>query len=137
MFDAECPPCLLVVEEVMAERVALVKLLQSRSSYRIYSAARGSGALEILARQKIELIVARLRSPYEDGLSLVCRVGEAYPEVGIIAIAGEDSPLDEEDPHPSIGLNAALRLGADRAVLHPLRSGRLLEAVEAVLALPH
>jgi len=134
MLDVERLPSLLVMEESLAERTALMEALEGHSSYPVYVSVRRAGVLELLRKQKIELVLLSLRQPYDGSLSLIWRIREAHPEIKILAISGNEPRAAAAEPPSSSGLDATLRFGADRVLHKPIEAGQLCEAVEALLA---
>ncbi len=78
---------ILVVEDDVLVREPIVELLRD-AGYRVFEAENGLEALEILSREKIDLIISDLVMPKMDGEELAALVQEKYPEVKIILSSG-------------------------------------------------
>ncbi|NPA49142.1 MAG: response regulator [Thermodesulfobacteria bacterium] len=78
---------ILVVEDDALVREPIVELLRE-AGYQVFEAENGLEALEILSRQKVDLIISDLVMPKMDGEELINQVKERYPEVKIIISSG-------------------------------------------------
>lgn len=58
------------------------------SGYQVYTALNALAALDILDREKIDLVISDLKMPVMDGLSLLQKVNEKWPDIGFILITG-------------------------------------------------
>ncbi len=79
MFD------ILVIEDDRRMR-SLLKEVLTREGYSVLTAGNGEEALDILKRRPFDLMVTDLKMPEMDGLTLLSRARELYPESLIIVI---------------------------------------------------
>ncbi len=101
---------ILVADDEALARHSVAEVLQEEG-YRVYEAADGTAALKLLDEVEVDLILSDLKMPGADGLAVLKKVREAYPQTMVMLItayASVDTVVD------------ALRLGA-----HKVR--RLLE----------
>ncbi len=78
---------ILVVEDDAMVRFPLTELIES-AGYKVVEAENGEEALEILAKEKIDLIVSDLVMPKMDGAELTKIVQKTYPATKIILSSG-------------------------------------------------
>ncbi|HAN09599.1 MAG TPA: response regulator [Clostridiales bacterium] len=58
------------------------------TDYDLYTASDGEKALEILAKEDINLIISDMRMPYMDGYDLLYKVKTLYPKISRIILSG-------------------------------------------------
>ena len=80
----------------------------------------GEQALEILGNDIPDVMVLDLKMPGVDGLQVLRRVKEAYPDVQVIMLTGHGSEKDEKE---------ARRLGAFEYFEKPTAMDTLVEAI--------
>ena len=73
----------LVVDDEAAVRAALVKGLE-RWKYRCFEAGSGVEALDIIEREMPEVVISDLRMPGMDGVALLERIRERWPDVAVV-----------------------------------------------------
>ena len=142
------PPAILVVDDEQSVCVSLEGVL-SREGYQTFSANDGHAAIDILSRQKVDLVLVDLNMPKMSGLELIQIIRDRWPrtvttiltgygtlESAIIALRNGANdyllkPSTPEDIKASVrkGLNKRRKL---------LRRRQLLTSIEAsVRALTH
>ncbi len=77
---------LLLVDDEERIRKALVRLLRGEG-YRVLVAASGAEGLEILAREKVDVILSDQRMPGMTGTAFFRQVRERYPNIVRIALS--------------------------------------------------
>ncbi len=114
---------ILLVDDDEIIRAVLTREL-NLENYQVESAADGKEAMEILAEQKIDLVVTDLVMPKADGLSLLKYVKDTTPETPVIILTGyaEMSSVIE-----------ALQLGADDYQTKPCDRDALLFRISRCL----
>ena len=117
------PATLLLVDDDDFVRVSLEYLLKDHG-YRVFSAAGGVEALELLEREPVDLMLTDLRMPEIDGLQLLRQVKARSPNLIVILLTGHSS-LDSAIQ--------AMRHGASDYLLKPCREEELVQRVEAAL----
>jgi DNA-binding NtrC family response regulator len=75
----------LIVDDELNMRLVLAALLK-KEGYAITSAADGLEALQILKSNKMDVVVTDLKMPHLDGMELLRRITEQYPQVPVIII---------------------------------------------------
>ncbi len=81
---------ILIVDDERSIRVGLKGLL-SKEGYEVSLAENGAEALHILARQPIDLMLTDLRMPNMDGVSLLKRTKEQYPDTIVVMMTAYGS----------------------------------------------
>ncbi len=71
--------------------VAAMKRAQAKGSYRILTATSGTDALEIMSREKVDVIISDEAMPHMTGSELLARVSETYPDTIRIILTGQAS----------------------------------------------
>ncbi|PKN70157.1 MAG: DNA-binding response regulator [Deltaproteobacteria bacterium HGW-Deltaproteobacteria-12] len=75
----------LIVDDELNMRLVLAAMLK-KEGYSVTSAADGLEALQILKSNKMDVVVTDLKMPRLDGMELLCRITEQYPQVPVIII---------------------------------------------------
>ncbi len=76
---------ILIVDDELNMRLVLAAMLK-REGYEVASAADGFEALQILKSSRIAAVVTDLKMPRIDGMELLHRASQEYPEVPVIMI---------------------------------------------------
>lgn len=115
-------PRILVVDDEQAVRDLIVYALK-KAHYETLTAADGRHALELAAREPLDLILLDLMLPEVDGLD-VCREIRRTSKVPVIMITARGEEVDRV---------VGLELGADDYVCKPFSLRELMARVKAVL----
>ncbi len=59
-----------------------------KEDFRVLTASNGPAALELLAREPVDIVVSDLRMPQMDGTELLRQVQENYPDIYCILFSG-------------------------------------------------
>lgn len=115
----------LVVDDEMMNRDLIAKIL-NKEGYDVLEASHGKEALEILDRDKIDLVLMDLMMPIMDGFEAIemIRKLRCYDALPLIAVTA----LDDKQTH-----QRALQLGADRCISKPFELSLLVSSVKSVL----
>jgi CheY-like chemotaxis protein len=119
-------PDILVIEDDPIMREALADWLQA-AGYGVRTAADGSAGLAAVKFAVPALVVTDIHMPGTNGATVILELKQRYPQVAVIAISGlfnSGRGLDAE---------AALALGADRALAKPFKRAELLRALAELL----
>src|SRR5271165_6457179 len=119
-------PDILVIEDDAIMREALTDWLQA-AGYGVRTASDGSAGLAAVKLAVPALVVTDIHMPAMSGAAIISELKRDYPNVAIIAISGlfnSGHGLDAE---------AALALGAARALAKPFKRAELLRAVAQFL----
>jgi CheY-like chemotaxis protein len=95
----------------------------ARKAGRAICAKHGAEALEILAANKIDLLLTDLRMPVMDGIALVERLQKTGDRPRVILVTGFNDPAIQD----------AHKLGVDAVVEKPIDRGELLRAMQRCL----
>ena len=110
----------LVVEDDQLSREAIVEFLQDELNLETQDAEDGNIALQLLEKEKFELVVTDIKMPGISGLELLKRIKESYPLVDVILMTGYSEISDSIE---------ALRLGAADYLLKPVNIDELSLAI--------
>ncbi len=103
----------LVVEDEIVTRTKLVGYFENEG-YKVSQADSGAQMREIMATEKIDLVMLDINLPGEDGLMLT-RELRSRSEVGIILVTGRTDSIDRI---------VGLEMGADDYVTKAFRASR-------------
>jgi CheY-like chemotaxis protein len=120
---------ILVIEDDPIMREALIDWLQA-AGYGVRTAADGSAGLAAIKFAVPAVVVTDIHMPGTNGAAIISELKRYYPQVAVIAISGlfnSGHGLDAE---------AALALGAARALAKPFKRAELLRAMAEVLGAP-
>tara|TARA_Y100001954_G_scaffold238179_2_gene304584 strand:- start:2943 stop:5348 length:2406 start_codon:yes stop_codon:yes gene_type:complete len=113
------PRTILIVDDEPNVREILEDLL-SAEGHRALSCESGEEALEVLAKQEIDLVFTDLTLPKMDGYTLASQIKSQQPQMPVCIITGWDNPLIlKEDPATHV----------DRVVNKPFRMEEVMRAV--------
>jgi two-component system alkaline phosphatase synthesis response regulator PhoP len=110
---------ILVVDDESAIRYSITKTLQ-RVGYQVESAASGEEALEMMGKQRYDVVLTDIRMPGISGVELLARVKEEAPDAIVILLTGYAS-LDTAVE--------SLRLGAHDYLIKPSSSQDIRDSV--------
>jgi PAS domain S-box-containing protein len=113
------PAKVLIVEDEKLIRLNLRALLEDLG-YQVTEAADGREGQDAFDRERPDLVLADLRMPVMDGLSMIAGLREKSPETPVIVISGTGSVRDAVD---------SLRLGAWDYVLKPVTDPEGLDII--------
>ena len=111
---------ILVVDDEEMMRNLLTKIL-SREGYKILTAENGNHALEVIKKNKVDLIISDMKMPQMNGFELLKHVKRDYPSVGMIIMTAYGDTYTVKD---------ALLLGADEYITKPFKSYEISLVVE-------
>jgi len=114
---------IIVADDESLARQSAAELLREEG-YIVYEAADGQAALQLLEEVDVDLILSDLRMPGVDGLTLLRKVREVYPQTMVVLMTAYASVETVVE---------ALRLGAQDYLLKPLLFDDLLHKVRRLL----
>jgi DNA-binding NtrC family response regulator len=114
---------IIVADDESLARQSVAELLREEG-YHVYEAADGQAALQFLEEVDVDLILSDLRMPGVDGLALLQKVREVYPQTMVVLMTAYASVETVVE---------ALRLGAQDYLLKPLLLDDLLHKVRRLL----
>jgi two-component system chemotaxis response regulator CheY len=120
-------PTVLIVDDSKTTQMLVMNALGRIRDVRLLTAANGREALEVVAKNELDLVVTDINMPEMDGIALIREVrklrdAERLP-ILIITAKAENQARDE-----------GLALGANAYVLKPLSWHELTGAAEKLLA---
>ena len=115
---------LIIEDEKSIRRVLRKVLIEEDSSYNIIEAFDGDQAIEMVKKNKIDLILCDIKMPKKDGIEVLKFLIKDYQEVPVIMISGHG---DLETAVES------MRLGAFDYISKPPDLNRLLNSVRGAL----
>jgi two-component system sensor histidine kinase/response regulator len=121
-MDTSWRPTILVVDDEPGNRLALASMLSD--SYRILEAPSGSGALEVLRREAVDLVLLDVIMPEENGYDICRRIKLEHNGVPVVMVT---SFVDQA--HRNEGLES----GADDFLGKPVDKRELLLRVRSFL----
>jgi CheY-like chemotaxis protein len=120
---------ILIIEDDAIMREALAEWLEG-AGYGVRKAADGSAGLAALKLAAPALVVTDIHMPGASGAMVIAELKQRYPEVPVIAISCLfNSGLGME-------ADAAIGLGAARAMAKPFKRSELLRVVADLLGSP-
>ncbi|MBI4873963.1 MAG: response regulator, partial [Acidobacteria bacterium] len=117
------PNRILVVDDEPGIRHLFEEILRAEG-YEVRTAANGIEALKRLKESACDLVITDLVMPEQEGIETIQAIRSDYPEARIIAISGQ---------FEGRFLQVARMMGAQAALLKPIRSDELLDTVKRVL----
>jgi CheY-like chemotaxis protein len=117
---------ILIIEDDAIMREAVAEWL-SAAGYSVRTAEDGTAGLAAVNTAVPALVVTDIYMPGKSGAVVIAELKQHHPQIAIIAISG----LFESGY--GIDANAAVALGAARALAKPFKRGELLGAVSELL----
>jgi two-component system response regulator PilR (NtrC family) len=114
---------IVVADDEALARQSVAELLREEG-YHVYEAADGQAALQMLEEIDVDLVLSDLRMPGVDGLAVLKKVREVYPQTMVVLMTAYASVETVVE---------ALRLGAQDYLLKPLLFDDLLYKVRRLL----
>lgn len=113
---------ILIVDDEENIRLGLSKLL-SQDGFAVELAANGTEALEVLQRQRVNLVITDINMPDMNGIGFLREVSRRYPSINVIMITaygGVESYLE------------AMNLGALEYLHKPVRLDELRSVMKKI-----
>lgn len=82
---------ILIVDDSQLEQRYVARLLEAQGGWRISYARNGVEALEAVAAEQPALVLTDMQMPKMDGLTLVEKLREVYPQVPVVLMTGSGS----------------------------------------------
>jgi len=121
---------ILVIDDEPSVRELLCAMLVE-DGYDVAEAADGKVGMKLFRESPADLVITDLIMPEKEGIETIMELRRYFPEVKIIAMSG-GGIIDPEDY-----LCMALGVGAHRVFEKPFGVAEMLNAVRALLNLPH
>ncbi|HEY3656206.1 MAG TPA: response regulator [Steroidobacteraceae bacterium] len=122
-------PDILVIEDDPIMREALADWLRA-AGYGVRTAADGSAGLAAVKFAPPALVITDIHMPGKNGATVLSELKQHHPRIAVIAISGLF------DSGHGMDADAALALGAARALAKPFKRAELLRALADLLGPP-
>jgi len=119
---------ILLVDDEDLLREGVREILEM-SDYTVIEARDGEEALTLFAINNVDLVISDIVMPNMDGVDLVTRLRESFPDIPILTISGGSRVVSAR-----FGLDSALLSGANDSLTKPFNAKQLLEKVGRLLA---
>lgn len=118
-------PTILIIENEVSNRILIERVLSTRG-YRCLAASNGLEALNLLERERVNLILTDLSMPVMDGYRTTQLIRErpGMEQVPIVAVTAYTQSDENE---------AALQIGCNEYLTKPFKPRQLLELVDRLL----
>lgn len=116
---------LIVEDEESIRRVLKKVLLEENNSYKILEAVDGVDALEMVKKNKLDLVLCDIKMPKKDGIEVLRQILKNHAEIPVIMISGHGD-LDTAVE--------SMRMGAFDYISKPPDLNRLLNSVRGALS---
>jgi CheY-like chemotaxis protein/anti-sigma regulatory factor (Ser/Thr protein kinase) len=84
-------PTVLVVDDSQLEQRYVAKLLEAHGGWRMTFARNGIEALDVISRDVPAVVLTDMQMPRMDGLTLVEKIREQFPQVPVVLMTGSGS----------------------------------------------
>src|SRR3984893_1971369 len=129
-MNMDATPNILVIEDDPIMREALADWLLA-AGYGVGTAADGTAGLAAVKSAPPALVITDIHLPGTNGATVISELRQRHPQVAIVAISGlfnSGRGVDAE---------AAIALGAARALAKPFKRAELLRALAELLGRPN
>jgi DNA-binding response OmpR family regulator len=107
---------ILVVDDE-ENMLQMLKTFFTEKEYTCFTASNGIGALELLDKEQIDVVITDMKMPGMDGLELLKKVKEKYDRISAVIMTGFSEEYTTTE---------ALNMGADGYITKPFRNKELL-----------
>lgn len=121
--EKKLPGAVLVVDDEELLRNLLTRILERRG-VRVLTACNGLEALEVLEANKISVVVTDIVMPLMDGLTLLVKAKEMWPDLPVLLISGQSGKYDPQK---------VLSLGADGFIAKPFKNSEILQRITPLI----
>lgn len=115
---------ILIVDDNDLMRTLLRGILRSENCQVIGEAKNGSIALEIIARNKPDIVFLDVMMPEMDGLEALQCIKSKHPEIIVVMITGNPSKENVEE---------SIQGGASGFIIKPFNSAKVLDTLNRVI----
>jgi len=117
---------ILVVDDDALVR-EMMRVMLEGSGHAVAEAGDGMAALDFLAAEPADLMIADIMMPELDGIGLIVAVRKRHPNLRVLCVSGGGRDFKADY------LPIAEKLGADMVLAKPFKAKQLIAAVDAVL----
>ena len=119
------PAKILIVDDNDLMRTLLRGILRNEEYHIIGEARNGAVALEMVERDKPDLICMDVMMPEMDGLEALQNIKAAHPEIIVIMITGSPSAENVQE---------SIKGGASGFIIKPFNAAKILDTLERALS---
>jgi CheY-like chemotaxis protein len=127
---------ILIVDDEEHVRAALKQVLE-RAGYEVAVAATGNEGLELMKRERADLVITDVIMPGIDGITTARKIREKFRNTRIIVMSGGGKAAPEPYEPDAIStrsyLASASSAGADRTLTKPFDRQEILRVVRSLL----
>jgi DNA-binding response OmpR family regulator len=127
---------ILIVDDEEHIRAALKQVLE-RAGYEVAVAATGNEGLELMKRERADLVITDVIMPGIDGITTARKIREKFRNTRIIVMSGGGKAAPEPYEPDAIStrsyLASASSAGADRTLTKPFDRQEILRVVRSLL----
>ena len=127
---------ILIVDDEEHVRAALKQVLE-RAGYEVAVAATGNEGLELMKRDRADLVITDVIMPGIDGITTARKIREKFRNTRIIVMSGGGKAAPEPYEPDAIStrsyLASASSAGADRTLTKPFDRQEILRVVRSLL----
>jgi CheY-like chemotaxis protein len=127
---------ILIVDDEEHVRASLKQVLE-RAGYEVAVAATGNEGLNLMKRERADLVITDVIMPGIDGITTARKIREKYRNTRIIVISGGGKAAPEPYEPDAIStrsyLASADSAGADRTLTKPFDRDEILRVVRSLL----
>jgi len=114
----------LVVDDEQFLRQILVRIVK-RDGYQVEEAANGREALEKMAQKHFDLVITDIKMPEIDGMELLARVAEEYPDSQVVVITSHSGEVSSRE---------AIAGGASHFISKPFKNVEITHTLDSLIA---
>jgi CheY-like chemotaxis protein len=118
---------ILLVDDEDLLREGVREILEM-SDYTVIEARDGEEALSQFAVNNVDMVISDVVMPNMDGVDLVSRLRESFPDIPILTISGGSRVVSAR-----FGLDSTLLSGANASLTKPFTAKQLIEKVKELL----
>ncbi len=115
---------ILVVDDEPIIRDLLAHIVE-REGFRVLVAGNGREAMDVMAKQRISMVITDLMMPEMNGLELLVEVKDRFPGTPVILVTGRRTEAAREE---------AISAGADGYITKPFKNLEIAQKIESLLS---
>lgn len=106
---------------------SMLKMALDGRGYEVFQAFDGKQGLSLLRKEAFDLVITDIWMPETDGLQVIKKVHQDFPNIKILAISGGSRKVPGLDSLP-----VARAMGADQLLRKPFGEKELLDAIQSL-----
>jgi len=117
---------ILIVDDEVNLALGMLKVL-TMYNHEAWVSKNGNEAWDFLSTHPVDVIITDIIMPQMDGIELIMKIKETYPDIRMIAISGGGRITAEDH------LYGAKRLGADAILKKPFSMNEILDILGKIM----